>query len=145
MPDAIPPSVNALLKLREKLCSELRSLGIRERSLRAKLVQVDGVLRMLGEADPEFPGRRKRSASPFAKREVRRLVMDLLRDAQEPMTASQIAARIMEAKGLPTDDPDAVKDVQRAVVLVLRRGMEFVEAGRDGREKRWALAGKGEA
>ncbi|MBP2316949.1 hypothetical protein [Azospirillum soli] len=139
MPDAIPPSVNALLKLREKLCAELRTVANRERSLRAKLVQVDGVLRMLGEADPEFPGKRRKAAISFAKREARRRVLDVLRDAPEPLTTSQIAVRIMEAKGLSADDPDAVKDVQRAVAAVLRRGVEFAEVGRDGREKRWLL------
>ena len=139
MPDAIPLSVNALLKLREKLCSELRSLGIRERALLAKLVQVDGVLRMLGEADPEFPGRRKRPASPFAKREVKRRILDVLRDAPQPLTTSQVAIRVMEARGLSTDDPGAVKLVQKAVVAVLRRGVEFVDVGRDGRAKRWGL------
>lgn len=55
----------------------------------------------------------------FKQGECSRLVMDVLREAGEPMTAKAVAAEIVRFKGLELDDPAWVA-VQRTVVNVLK-------------------------
>jgi hypothetical protein len=57
----------------------------------------------------------------FAHNELSRLTQDALRTASGPLTAAQIAAIIMHAKGMPSDDAAFKGIVAERVLTVLRR------------------------
>ena len=112
---------------------------------RADLTHIDGVLRLFQpDRDPgEIKAKRTytRRTRYFARNELGRLVMDVLRDANgELMATDQIAGRIIEAKGFDAADAALHKAIGDQCVALLRsfrkRGtVEQIGLGRGGRWK----------
>lgn len=95
--------------------------------------------------DPDFNARaisakRRNFGNPWFKRgTLNRAAVDVLRRAQEPMTADQIASELLRGKKPP---PSATQEMKlRAAVLAgLRKhdGQGVQKVG-DGRPQRWRL------
>ena len=96
-----------------------RSEGVR---LAQSIRHVEAVLKLL---DPSYSLRgisvRRRKPNPWFKRgTVWRSALDVLREAEGPLTAAEITARMLAAKGLSEPDPKAVRDLEGAVRAALR-------------------------
>lgn len=111
--------------------------------LRQSMVHVEAVLKLL---DPAFEVRRiavrRRKPNPWFKRgTVWRAVMDVLREAQGPLTATEITARMLAQKGVTDAAPEAVRELEGAVRAALQKRAGEDVAGDNDRPTRWTLAG----
>jgi len=87
---------------------------------------------------PKRPYRRTRY---FAHNELSRLTQDALRTASGPLTSAEIAAAIMQAKGMPCDDAAFKEIVAARALTVLRRLRKNGTVVKHGtsRDTKWAL------
>jgi hypothetical protein len=78
----------------------------------------------------------------YARNELSRLTQDALRTASGPLTSAQIAAVVMQAKGMPADDAAFKEIVAELVLTVLRRLAKRGAVAKSGtsRDAQWALA-----
>jgi hypothetical protein len=97
-----PIAINALLTHRGKRLRALRTGGMEAETSLADIAAIDRVLvNVLGfTGDIEAVTKDFKREAVFRRGELQRRVCDVLRDAQEPLTARQIMERIAEAKGL---------------------------------------------
>jgi len=88
------------------------------------------------------PKRGYRRTRYFAHNELSRLTQDALRTASGPLTAAEIAAIVMQAKGMPADDAAFKEIVAERALTVLRRLAKRGTAVKSGtsRNAQWALA-----
>jgi hypothetical protein len=78
----------------------------------------------------------------FARNELSRLTQDALRTASGPLTSAEIAAAIMQAKGMPSGDVAFKEIVAARALTVLRRLTKRGAAVKHGtsRDAKWAVA-----
>jgi hypothetical protein len=110
--------------------------------LRASLANLDAAMNILTPDHPDHIAPRRRKTRYFAANELPRLTMDALRKATGPLSAGEIAAHAIAAKGLP----DAAQEAVRDHVLTILRAMSVRGAvTRTGstRSARWAVASGG--
>jgi hypothetical protein len=141
-----PHVVSALVRKRAELAGEIEEAEKRIAQLRADLVHVDAVLRLFDPAaKPEaIPAKRPwRRTGWFADGELPRRVLDTLRTAPEPLSAGEIALRIMAAKGLDAGDARALEVIRDSVrrFLAGRKDGLVRRTGGNGRDVRWRVAG----
>jgi hypothetical protein len=116
------PAMYALLELHSTLGGEiLRNKDEAER-LRENMQHVEAVIKML---DPTFSLRRiavkRRAANPWFKRgTLYRKALDVLRNAQEPMTATDIAGAVLKAAKIETADKKATQLLGQGIQASLR-------------------------
>ena len=103
------PVLSGLIDARKRLAGDIKEIEQRSRAKRALLAQMDAVI---GYMSPEMKSvwlgstmTTKRSGY-FAHGELAARCLDALRDANEPITAAEIAITAMRDKGL---DPSDVK------------------------------------
>jgi hypothetical protein len=129
--------VSALVAKRAELAGQIQALDKQVAQLRADLVHVDAVLRMFAPtADPaaipaKRPYRRRRW---FKNGELPRRILDTLRGSEMPLSAAEIAGRVMVAKGLDADDADTLLLIRKSVQSYLRRqnGALVQQSGSNG-------------
>ena len=82
----------------------------------------------------------------FARNELARLCMDVLRNAPGLITTDEIAARVIAAKGFEAADSTLRAAIRDQLLTVLRaaRKRETVEQMGLGRGVRWKLAKRGD-
>ena len=97
-----------------------------------------GWINSLFDAIP--PKRVYRRTRYFAHNEMSRLTQDALRTASGPLTSPEIAAAVMQAKGMPPDDAAFKEIVAARVLTVLRRLAKRGTVVKSGpsRNARWA-------
>ena len=91
---AMPHVLSGLIAKRAELAGEIAAAEARLGQLRADLVHLDSVIRLMDpDAAPETipPKRTAPGQGWFGKRELPRLVMEVLREADEPLPAAAIA------------------------------------------------------
>src|SRR5213595_3572677 len=104
---ADPHVISALREKRALVSGLIEKVERKLEQQRADLTHIDGVLRLFqpdrdpGEIKPKRSYRRTRY---FARNELARLCMDVLRDAPGPITTDEIAAQVIAAKGFETAD-----------------------------------------
>ena len=104
--------------------------------------QVDAVVKML---DPTVNLRRiavkRRQPNPWFKRgTVYRRAVDVLRVATEPLTAREIAERVLVAAKVTNPNKDALADLAGSVLASLRNHKgKGVERANEGAPARWRL------
>lgn len=142
MADYVPAG---LAKRRAELAGEAVQLRARLAAIATDMGHLDAVIRQF---DPEYdPGaiRAKRPRGPNVTRpgEMSRFVLDVLRDATEPMPTPEIAARLMEARGMDQGSRSAVRNLTKRVGMALRhqeqRGTVRSQSG-PGRVLLWEVA-----
>src|SRR5580704_19317669 len=105
--------ISALRLKRAEISGHVHDLEKRIARQRASLANLDATIKLFSPGtnpDAIPPKRVYRRTRYFAHNELSRLTQDALRTASGPLTSAQIAAAVMQAKGMPAGDP-AFKDI----------------------------------
>ena len=125
---------------RSDIAAQVSDLERRLAKLRCALANLDAAMAILSPDHPDhIPNRGQRRAHYFHKNELPRLVRGALRECGKPLSATEIAASCIAAKGLPASALRAtVASVGTVLNMGARRG-EFAKTGQT-RNARWAVA-----
>jgi hypothetical protein len=142
---ADPHVISALREKRALVAGLIERLERKLEQHRADLTHIDGVLRLFQpDRDPDEikPRRTYRRTRYFARNELARLCMDMLRGAPDLITTDEIAAQVIAAKGFETADSTLRASIHDQLLTVLRsaRKRGTVEQMGLGRGVRWKLA-----
>jgi hypothetical protein len=116
------PAINTLERLHAELGAQILENKAEALKLSGKMLHVEAVIKML---DPTFNLRRiavkRRQPNPWFKRgTVYRRAVDALRTATEPLTAREIAERVLVAANMKTPDKAALADLTGSILSSLR-------------------------
>jgi hypothetical protein len=106
------------------------------------MLHVEAVIKML---DPTYNLRRisvkRRRPNPWFKRGTAyRRAVDVLRTATEPLTAREIAERVLAAANVTNPNKEAVADLAGSVLASLRNHKgKGVQRANEGSPARWRL------
>src|ERR1700675_4910338 len=99
--------ISALRLKRAEISAHITDLKKRIAPQRANLRNLDATIKLFspGENPDAIPPKRAyRRTRYFAHNELSRLTQDALRTASGPLTSAEIAATVMQAKGMPSGD-----------------------------------------
>jgi hypothetical protein len=144
-----PHVISALRAKRAEVSGYIHDLEKKVKRMRANLAHIDATIRVFApDLNPDSipPKRRYRRSRYFAKGELSRRCLDMLRVANgAPVTATEIAKAAMADKGMSEDDTDHLAAVTEMVLLSLgrlrRRGV--VAKTGTSRNAKWSLNGCG--
>src|SRR5919205_2011165 len=117
-------AVAALVRKRAEVAADVVACEERLKQLRADLFHLDAALRLLDPSarpDGIAAKRSRRQNGWFSTGELPRIVLDVLREAPEPLTVPEVALAVMERRGLDAGDKAAVRVVEKRVDAALRR------------------------
>ena len=141
----IPHTLSGLLEKREAVARLARELEDRLAQARSDVLHLDAVIRMFDPSSRPEPiggGNLSRRNGWFSDGELPRRVFEALRDASEPLTIREIAARVMEARGFNAEDAATLATVEKRISDVLRRRANMVEKAQLGpRAVGWRVLG----
>jgi hypothetical protein len=137
--------ISALRLKRAEISGHIHDLEKRIARQGANLANLDATIKLFSPGtnpDAIPPKRAYRRTRYFARNELSRLTQDALRTAAGPLTSAEIAAAIMQAKGMPPDDAAFKEIVAARALTVLRRLAKrgAVEKSGTSRDAKWALA-----
>jgi hypothetical protein len=121
--------IGALRNKRAELAGILRQLEQQLVQQRADLAHLDATMRLF---DPEIRPKDIRPKQPRARNvwfrpgECLRLIYDALREATQPVTTRELAARIMRVKAMPAADDRRRELVQKTLLGSLNRAKETI-------------------
>jgi hypothetical protein len=121
---AEPHVISALRLKRAEISGHIHDLEKRIVRQRANLANLDATIKLFspGTNPDAIPSKRPyRRTRYFARNELSRLTQDALRTASGPLTSAEIAAAVMETKGMPADDAAFKEIVAARALTVLRR------------------------
>lgn len=128
----------------ESLFESLGALRGREEHLRHVLGCADVVMKEINPGwtmDDLKPVQKNVRKAPGRSGEIARLTLDILRDAQEPLTAREIAGRTMKRLGQEDADKETVERVYKAVEATLRAKLKSGLVQHDGNYgRKWKIA-----
>lgn len=126
---------------RDAISSQVHDTEKKLAKLRAALANLDAAIGILSPDHPDFIAPAKPKKRYFGHNELARLVREALRDASKPLSAGEIAAAIMTAKGFPETHYTAVT---KMVVARLNRFALDGVVTRIGKTRgaRWSVASK---
>ena len=135
---------HVLSALRGKYAELMGQLRVLERDterLRVDLDHVECTMRLF-DADVELPtGKRPRKANRWSVQgNGTRSALEVLRDADRPLTAHEITLEAMRRAQMPTDDGIVVKAVASSLRGSLKRRLGRGVVVVDGFPTRWALS-----
>ena len=107
--------------------------------LRGALANLDAAIGILSPDHPDFIAPTKPKKRYFGHNELARLVRETLRDASKPLSAGEVAASIMAAKGFPETHYTAVTKMVVARLNRLAVDGGVVKTGKT-RDARWSVA-----
>jgi hypothetical protein len=117
--------VTALVAKQAELAGVIEQLQRQLDQYRVDLTHIDGVLRILAaDIDPEAirPKRRQRRTRYFARNELWRLCLDILRTAAgEPLSTYELAGKVIDAKGFDGADRILRTGITEQVASILKR------------------------
>jgi hypothetical protein len=143
MPRAEILSKQALYTLKQlhaELAGKARANRTEADRIRASMIQVEAVMKML---DPEFNARaisakRRHKSNPWFKRgTLYRNAIDVLRRATAPMTTNELAQALIAGKK-PAATQKQFADLQAAILAALRKRHGQSVVG-EGMPSRWRL------
>jgi hypothetical protein len=140
---AEPHVITGLLRKRSELMGEAQHLREKMAETANAIDSVDHVLRSFGYAG-DLDGMRSRSNRVvyFHRNELRRFLIDELRNADAPVSARDLAEKIIGLEGKDSRDRalrnDMVKRVGKALKLLRQQGVAESK-GRNG-DLAWTLA-----
>jgi hypothetical protein len=137
--------ISALRAKRAEVSGYIHDLEKKVKRMRANLAHIDATIRVFApDLNPDSipPKRRYRRSRYFAKGELSRRCLDMLRVAAgTPITAPEIAKAAMADKSMGVDDNAQLAGVTEMVLLSLgrlrRRGV-VIKTGTN-RDAKWAL------
>jgi hypothetical protein len=136
------PAIQTLEWLHSELGGQVLENKNEALKLADQMRHVEAVIKML---DPTFSLRRiavkRRKPNPWFKRDtVYRRAVDVLRTAPEPLTAREIAERVLAAANVPNPGKDALVDLAGSVLASLRNHKgKGVQRSNEGSPARWRL------
>lgn len=131
--DTFEHTINGLLTKRADLLGEAESLRDRIAAIKNDLDALDRTLNTLGyEGDLDAMMPRQKRHVVFGKGELFRSCMDVLRDADGPMTSRQIAQEIVALSGQDARDRKYINDLVKRVGKCLRQS-NAAHKGADGK------------
>src|SRR5580692_12602200 len=116
--------ISALRLRRAEISGHIHDLEKRIARQRANLANLDATIKLFSPGinpDAVPPKRAYRRTRYFARNELSRLTQDALRTASGPLTSAEIAAAVMQAKGMPPGDVAFRGIVAARALTVLRR------------------------
>jgi len=136
-------ALHTLSQLHAELAGKIEGNRKSGDKLRAQMVQVEAVMKML---DPDFNARaisakRRNTGNPWFKRgTLYRSAIDVLRRSGVPMTAREIMLAVLDGK-IPVPSRKQENDVQAAILAALRKhdGHGVVNVG-EGKPTRWKIS-----
>ena len=134
----------ALSRERARLAGEIEAQAATLSQLRADLVHLDAAIRTMSpDADPEAIRPKKpnrKGCDWFGRGELARMVLDVLREAQGPLSSMEIARAVLIAKGMEPGDVAALRRVEAMVRTGLRRRKDrAVERAGEGCGAGWRI------
>jgi hypothetical protein len=137
--------VSALRLKRAEISGHIHDLEKRIARQRVNLANLDATIKLFSPGtnpDAIPPKRPYRRTRYFAHNELSRLTQDALRTASGPLTSAEIAAAVMQAKGMPSGDGQFKEIVAGRLLTVVRRLVKRGAAVKSGtsRNAQWALA-----
>ena len=136
------PAINTLERLHAELGAQILENKAEAIKLSGKMLHVEAVIKML---DPAFNLRRiavkRRQPNPWFKRgTVYRRAVDALRTASEPLTAREIAERVLEKAKIKTPAKADLADLIGTINSSLRNhDGKGVRRTNEGSPARWKL------
>jgi hypothetical protein len=136
------PAMQTLERLHSELGGQIQENKEGAQRLAGQMLHVEAVIEML---DPTYNLRRiamkRRKPNPWFKRgTVYRRAVDVLRTATEPLTAREIAERVLAAANIKRPDKAALADLTGTILASLRnRAGKGVETVNEGMPARWEL------
>jgi hypothetical protein len=140
-----PNTVSGLIAKRAEIAGQIGVAQIELRRLIANLDHVDATIRLFA---PDLATETIRSKRPIPPQhqalrgEVKRIVLDTMREARRPVTTAEIASRVLSARMLPATDPELrklfVRRVGQCLLMMKRKDVvRIVEL--PGRFQGWEL------
>jgi hypothetical protein len=136
----------ALIRKRAELAGEIERMHEALKRMIADLGSLDATLRLFdpGIRIEAIRPKAFRPSADWAKRgEVTRLVLDILRQAAEPMTTRGIAFQLLMERALDNNDAKLLRPMTKRVAVALRYQRDTgvaVSAQGPGQYTLWALA-----
>jgi hypothetical protein len=136
------PAINTLERLHAELGGQILENKQRHGELSDQMRHVEAVIKML---DPGYSLRaisvKRRQPNPwFKKGTIYRRAVDVLRTATEPLTAREIADRVLAAANIKTPDNTALADLTGSILASLRNHKgKGIERTNEGAPARWRL------
>ena len=136
------PAMQTLERLHAELGGQILENKEEAQRLAGQMLHVEAVIKML---DPTYNPRRisvkRRRPNPWFKRgTVYRRAVDVLRTATEPMTAREIAERVLVTANIKRPDKRALADLTGTVLASLRNHSgKGVHRDNEGSPARWAV------
>jgi hypothetical protein len=137
------PAVHALKRLHAELGGRVKDNRREAQKLAENMKHVEAVLKML---DPTFnvagiaPRRRNKQASPYKRGEVFRVVLEVLRLSDRPLTSREISEALLHKAGIAEPPLKQIRDMVGAVHTSLRNHQgKTIERANDGMPARWRL------
>ena len=113
-------TINGLMTRRSLLLSD------KPDTLASDIAAIDYVLKLCGfNEDPQQYMPERRNKQIFAKGEKRRLIMEVLRNADKPLTSREICLAILAGKDFDFTDKRRLKQTTVGVYNFLRRECKF--------------------
>lgn len=125
---------------RSEISSQVTEIEKKLARLRAALANLDAAMNILTPDHPDhIPDKRRLRTNYFALGELSRLIRETLRDASKPLSAGEIAASVIGAKGFPLSSHLTVTKMVIGRLGALTKRGELTKTGRT-RDARWAVA-----
>jgi hypothetical protein len=134
--------ISALSSKRAELAGIVSQLERQLGQQQANLAHLDATMRLF---DPDIrpnkirPRQQRARSVWFRPGECLRLIYDELRDAAQPMTAGELAERIMRAKAMPMADDRQRELVQKTILGSLNRAKETIARSETAGVVSWRL------
>ncbi|WP_457797601.1 hypothetical protein [Methylocystis sp. S23] len=138
------PTLSALRTLHADLAGQLQVNEEAADKLRENMKHVEAVIKLIAPSyNLATVAVRRRKPNPYFKRgTIFRSVLELLRETQEPLTASEITSRLLASKGVPEPSREDFRNLFGGVQSSLRNNDgKTVQAVGEGRPVKWALMG----
>jgi hypothetical protein len=135
-------ALHTLKQLHAELAGKIEASRKTADTLRAQMVQVEAVMKML---DPAFnvrsiSAKRRNTGNPWFKRgTLYRAAIDALRRADKPLTADDICKALLAGKS-PAATRKQENNLQAAILVALRKRNGGAVVG-EGMPARWRLTG----
>jgi hypothetical protein len=136
------PAINTLERLHAELGGQILENKQRHGELSDQMRHVEAVIKML---DPGYSLRaisvKRRQPNPwFKKGTIYRRAMDVLRKAEQPLTAREIAELVLAAAEVTDADKEAVADLTGSILASLRNHKgKGIERTNEGSPARWII------
>ena len=117
-----PVVLHALVRKRAELAGQVEEGRAELRRLLAAIEHIDSTIRLFN-LDVDIDGiKPKRRPAPYAAGygEVTKVVLDSLREADEPLTSRELAMRVTAERGLNADDEELLNTMAKRVRACLR-------------------------